>query len=131
MSTQYNEYHPSRYGSNKVAHCESIESTSVIRAFTREYNDRFQGQWLQGCKVGHKQEAEWILSIINEYQPARYMSLLDIETGEKQQFTYIASNLRGYIFYFLCNGCDKKVKYLYRPERRWRFLCRSCHKLSY
>ncbi len=46
--------------------------------------------------------------------------------------TYTKSNLgRGFIFWFICDRCGKKAKYLYSPPYTCKFFCRNCHRLAY
>ncbi len=48
------------------------------------------------------------------------------------EIDFVPSNLgNGYIFYFICNRCELKVKYLYRPYEHSQPLCRRCHRLRY
>lgn len=45
---------------------------------------------------------------------------------------FILSNLgRGYIFYFICDGCERRCKFLYQPTEEDQPLCRICHYLTY
>lgn len=48
------------------------------------------------------------------------------------KLTYTLSNLgRGYIFWFQCNVCDRRVRYLYIPPFSYVLACRVCHRLVY
>jgi hypothetical protein len=48
------------------------------------------------------------------------------------KLTYTKSNLKkGFIFWFKCNRCDRRVKHLYMPENSEELLCRNCHRLAY
>ena len=33
--------------------------------------------------------------------------------------------------WILCPGCERRVRVIYRPPSRYRFLCRHCHDLTY
>ena len=33
--------------------------------------------------------------------------------------------------WILCPGCERRVRVIYRPPSRYRFLCRYCHELTY
>lgn len=57
-----------------------------------------------------------------------------IETTEPNliKMTYTKSNLdKGFIFWFVCNICKARVKYLYFPPNSPILACRNCHKLCY
>jgi|GEM_PF-810056 len=67
-----------------------------------------------------------------------FRALADFRTGyphwHKQKVDFVPSNLgknRGFIFYFICNGCGKKRKDLYYPSMIDEPLCRVCCRLRY
>ncbi len=67
-----------------------------------------------------------------------FKSVKDIKYGEPfwktQRVDFVPSNLpdnEGYIFYFLCNICKRKVKYLYRYSLTKEPWCRECLHLNY
>lgn len=37
----------------------------------------------------------------------------------------------GFLRWFVCPGCGRRVGKLYLPTGKWAFLCRHCHKLGY
>lgn len=46
--------------------------------------------------------------------------------------TYTKSNLRkGFVFWFICNICGRRVRYLYFPPNSEVLACRVCHRLAY
>ena len=50
----------------------------------------------------------------------------------EQKVDFVESNLRrGFIFYFVCNGCRHRVKYLYRFSMLESPLCRKCCHIHY
>jgi uncharacterized protein YjiS (DUF1127 family) len=58
----------------------------------------------------------------------------NFETWYEQKMKFTGSNLRkGYIPYFVCNGCLRRAKYLYyQPYNSDNSpLCRNCNKLRY
>lgn len=57
-----------------------------------------------------------------------------IEFTEQNQvrITYTKSNLgKGYVFWFICGVCGRKVRYLYIPPNSQVSACRRCHRLAY
>lgn len=56
----------------------------------------------------------------------------DFYTIDMQMVT-LTSTMTGFGVrkWFVCPGCSKKVKRLYRPEYEYDWACRCCHKLSY
>lgn len=52
----------------------------------------------------------------------------------EQKVDYVSSNLgqnRGYIFYYICYQCDRRVKYLYRYKAYELPMCRICCHIKY
>ena len=50
----------------------------------------------------------------------------------KVKMTYTKSNLRiGFVFWFICNICGRRVRYLYFPSNSSMLACRNCHRLVY
>lgn len=48
------------------------------------------------------------------------------------KMTYTKSNLgKGFVFWFMCNMCNRRVKYLYFPPNSSILACRRCHRLAY
>lgn len=48
------------------------------------------------------------------------------------KLTYTQSNLgNGFVFWFICNLCNRRAKYLYFPPNSTILACRRCHRLSY
>ncbi len=50
-----------------------------------------------------------------------------------QEITVVstASNLDGFVRWFICPGCSNRVGKLYLPTDEAVFLCRKCHNLAY
>lgn len=58
----------------------------------------------------------------------------EVEYSEpnKVKMTYTKSNLgKGYIFWFICNICGRRIRYLYIPPNSQITACRICHRLTY
>src|SRR3989344_4028033 len=48
------------------------------------------------------------------------------------KLTYTKSNLnKGFIFWFICNLCGRRVRYLYFPPNSEVLACRTCHRLAF
>ena len=56
----------------------------------------------------------------------------DYTEPNRVKLTYSKSNLgKGFVFWFMCNICDRRVKYLYFPPNSTVLACRNCHRLTY
>jgi len=58
---------------------------------------------------------------------------LEIAGSYIQEITVVstASNLEGYVRWFICPACQSRVGKLYLPTNEAVFLCRKCHNLAY
>lgn len=59
---------------------------------------------------------------------------IDVEFTEPNnvKMTYTKSNLgKGFVFWFICTVCGKRVKFLYFPPNSQVLACRRCHRLTY
>lgn len=56
----------------------------------------------------------------------------DYSEPNNVKLTYAKSNLgKGFVFWFICNICSRRVKYLYFPPNSTTLACRNCHRLTY
>ncbi len=83
-------------------------------------------------------EAKRFRDMLNNPENTRFKSMRDLKEGfyfwDKQEVDFVLSNLgheRGAIFYFRCNRCRRRVKYLYESSPTYTPLCRKCCYLSY
>ena len=84
----------------------------------------------------HPQEARNMIEDINNPGNTTFKSMRDFRDGDyfwhEQEVDFVPSNLRrGHIFYFRCNGCYGRVKYLYEYSMLKTPLCRICCRLPY
>lgn len=93
-----------------------------------EIND-YLVHFLREVSLGERQNVE----IKTLWQAQRIKGLMDIAKNT-QKFDFVPSNLgngKGFIFYFLCNGCGRRARYLYFRNTISEPLCRICCRLSY
>lgn len=83
-------------------------------------------------------EAGRLMDFINDPQNTSFKSGRDPMDGyyywHEQKVDFVRSNLgndKGSIFYFICNNCHKRVKYLYEYNSLYPPLCRKCCQLGY
>ena len=84
----------------------------------------------------HFQEARNMIEDINNPANTTFKSTRDFRDGSyfwhEQRVDFVPSNLgHGHIFYFRCNGCGYRVKYLYEYSIMKTPLCRVCCRLRY
>lgn len=132
-------YHPHTFEGRRIDTAYRISSTDFIVGFINEvrFNKGTQLDWLEDSRIRSEWEANTLLEWINnpDFKKTNN-SLLNIQGTHdyRQQMAYIPSNFgrgKGYIFYFICNGCERRVKYLYMLKNSSIFRCRECNKLRY
>ena len=84
----------------------------------------------------HEGNIKFMIQLMNEPENAEFRSARDFQNGnyywDYQRVDYKRSNLgRGFVFYFRCNGCRRRVKYLYEYSMLQPPLCRICCHLHY
>ncbi len=110
---------------------ERRDITDYVRSFV--WHGRRQGRVLTSR---HRAEAEIMKMLMNKPENTTYKSFRDHRDGDyywhHQEVDFVVSNLgRGCIFYFVCNGCRRRVKYLYEYSTLQSPLCRVCCRLQY
>lgn len=113
---------------------QRVDISEYIRTFLLELSKLESSP----TKINTWFEATRIKGLLNIPKNTRFKSLTDMRTGfpywDEQMVDYVPSNLgnkRGYIFYFICNGCEKRVKYLYEYDTLSSPLCRTCCRITY
>ncbi len=83
-------------------------------------------------------EVSRIKDLLNISRGTTFKSPLDFRSRElywnSQSIDFRYSNLgknKGAIFYFLCNGCGKRVRYLYSSSLLCEPRCRRCCRIPY
>ena len=57
--------------------------------------------------------------------------IADQSISERVELATVPNHYGGSRSFFLCPGCGRRVRFLYRPWERLRFRCRSCWRLNY
>ena len=82
---------------------------------------------------------EFISKLISKIERGATIRLQQETSGQVEfteansvKMTYCKSNLgRGFVFWFVCQVCGRKVRYLYIPPNSQVSACRRCHRLAY
>ncbi len=111
-----------------------IDITEYITTFKQKIRDK-EGRVFN---MNHWGEVMHMVELLNDPQNTTFKSSNKFTTGfynwNKQKVDCIPSNLgedRGYIFYFRCNGCYRRVRYLYEFSGLASPLCHRCCGLKY
>lgn len=115
---------------NRKNDIKKIERVSI-----KEYLNSFIENFYPCARIRTNNPSQaWVIKEqANRPQNTSFKSLRWSGWSE-QEIDYVPSNLgenRGVIFYFICNQCHRKVKYLYVLSYAYSPLCRVCSNLKY
>ena len=95
---------------------ERIDIYDYLRTFLRELSNKEEKQ----TEIKTELDALRVKDLMNVPTNTTFKSLENIRNGQPywkyQEVDCIPSNLgrsRGYLFYFICNSCERRVKFLY------------------
>ena len=135
MYNTLSPHHPKNNTQRKIRGLQRIDSNAAVTAFLKELKADYPDYlYFKRLMVSTEQELELLIDMLNNPKMRVYGSLMNVQSHHQywQSFSYVKSNLgRGYIFYFICDGCERRVKHLYMPDGSSQFLCRLCHRLYY
>jgi len=107
--------------------------TDYVRAFIF-YMRESQGRVFD---TRHRGNVSYMVELMNDPRNTAFKSVRDVfgdgrPFWHEQRVDVVPSNLRrGFVFYFRCNGCGYRVKYLYEYSTMKTPLCRICCRLKY
>jgi hypothetical protein len=89
-------------------------------------------------KLNNEIDAIRVKGLLDDPGRTSFKSIKPLTQGltgwDSQEVIFVKSNLgygHGYLFYFICNGCRKRVKYLYEQDPLRSPFCRTCCRISY
>ncbi len=121
----------------KITEVENINITDYIRTFLFELTQK--ENWKERkLQIRTLADAMRITGLLDCSQNTTFKSIADLRSGypywHEQKVDFIPSNLgkgKGFLFYFVCNNCERRVKYLYRQTFLLSPICRACCRLTY
>lgn len=122
------------YRHRNAEELERINISDYIREFLVHIRKK-EGRVINANHLG---SAMHMKELLNDPRYTAFKSVKDVDNGfsywSEQKVDYVPSNLgrgKGYLFYFICNGCNRRVKYLYEYNLCYSPLCRTCCRLKY
>jgi len=113
---------------------ERINISDYLRTFLYELSDKEHKR----TEIKTELDALRVKELMNIPDNTTFKSLSDIRGGQPywkyQDVDCIPSNLgksKGYIFYFICHRCERRVKFLYFHTYLEPPMCRKCYRLPY
>lgn len=119
-----------------VENAQRTNASVFVRYNLVSLADQFKSQYEREINLTHEGTLREFLDLI---ESRITVSLKQEKNGNFEysepnhvKLTYTKSNLgKGFIVWFVCGGCGRKVRNMYFPPSDSRFLCRNCHRLSY
>lgn len=119
-----------------VEESSKIEVGQVVRKNVLDFEPFFKKCHKRSLDLSQESDVQELSKFI---ETAVKVSQIVTESSEKKEtklnpirVTYTKSNLgKGFIFWFLCNRCEARIKHLFCPSNSEDFLCRNCHRLAY
>lgn len=110
-----------------------IDIVDYVRAFLLELAVKEKRPFIV---IDSLAQAERVTGLLNLPENTTFKSLANIHSGYlywlEQRVEYVRSNLgRGFIFYFICNRCDRRTRYLYHDSPTISPTCRLCCRITY
>ena len=124
------------YGRHKKKTGVEVQGRHDITDYVRNFKRHMRNTRGRVFDLRNRGEVECMKDLMNRPENTTFKSLKDIWDGNyywyDQKVDFVPSNLRrGFIFYFICNECERRVKYLYEYAITAAPLCRTCCRLSY
>lgn len=128
-----------KYFFDKKPVVENAQRTNIsvfIRHNYLQIQDRVKSIGKDPLDLSNETDVQTFIRILEE---GVTLNLRQDNNGEtsfsepnKVHITYTKSNLsKGFVFWFVCNCCGRRVRYLYFPPNSEVLACRRCHRLAY
>lgn len=119
-----------------VENSQRTDISVFIRHNYLQLADQIKGTFKRELNLNHEQDVKLFIEIIEK---SIKLNLKQDNNGEASftemnpvKLTYTRSNLeKGFVFWFICNICSRRVRYLYFPPNSEVLACRNCHRLAY
>lgn len=118
----------------RISNSERLDIKDFLQCFLEELRSKESRSRIhKDYRIRTISDAERIKALINS--PSLYFNTAAMIQSEKdnwQEVCYRQSNLgHGFVFFFLCVGCECPARHLYRVSTIIRYRCRVCLNLGY
>jgi len=119
-----------------VEECHAIRVSNLIRSLYLQVKDYYKNIYRKDIDLKDEESVKKFIDLIKDTYKVNLTQTINNETKQTKpnsiNLTYTKSNLgKGFILWFICNGCGKKVRFLYFTPYSEELLCRTCHRLAY
>jgi len=113
---------------------DRIDITDFVRRFLLELAER-EGRPI---RMNNEIDIMRVKALINDPRFTTFKSAMRLDADcpywNEQEIAIVPSNLgpeKGCLFYFVCNGCGRRTKYLFFYDMLQSPICRQCCRLPY
>lgn len=119
-----------------IENSQRTDISVFIRHSYLQITDQMKELGKEQLNLNDEQDVRLFIEIIEKNVQLNLKQEINGETNftgmNSVKLTYTKSNLKkGFIFWFICNLCGRKVRYLYIPPNSEVLACRNCHRLAY
>jgi len=119
-----------------VEECQVIRVSNSIRSQYFQVKDSYKNLYGKDVDFQDEESVKKFINLVKGSIRINFTQTVNNETYQSKpnpiNLTYTKSNLgKGFIFWFICNGCGRKVRFLYFTPYSEELLCRNCHHLAY
>jgi len=119
----------------RTSRCAQTRASNFVRHNHCVFNELLRKEGKPPLDLNNENDVNRLIKGTAEYTNISKVLSLNNPTKpleNKVVLTYTKSNLgKGYVFWFICNQCQRRVRILYMPEFSDYNLCRICHNLQY
>ena len=115
---------------------QRISASVFVRNFYFEVKQKASDDKKRLLDLNREEFVKKLIRMIEEGSTVNLKQEVDgkVEFTDQNQvkMTYTKSNLgKGFVFWFVCQVCGRRVRYLYIPPNSQVSACRICHRLTY
>jgi hypothetical protein len=119
-----------------VEECQIFRVSNTIRSIYLEAKKYYKHIYKEELDFNNEESVKKFIDLVKDNFKVNLTQTINDKTYQTKpnsiNLTYTKSNLgRGFIFWFICNGCGRKVRFLYFTPYSEELLCRTCHNLAY
>jgi len=119
-----------------VEECQALRVSNSIRSIYLQVKDNYKKQYGKDVDFKDESSIRKFIDLVKNTIGVNFTQETNNEVYQSKpnpiNLTYTKSNLgKGFIFWFICNGCGRKVRFLYFTPYSEELLCRTCHRLTY
>jgi cell division septum initiation protein DivIVA len=119
-----------------IEECQALRVSNTIRSLYLEAKKYYKHIYKEELDFNNEESVKKFIDLVKDNFKVNLIQTTNDKTHQTKpnpiNLTYTKSNLgKGFIFWFVCNGCGRKFRFLYFTPYSEELLCRNCHHLAY